>query len=119
TTLFTQSRGALLAVAVMAAATAGWAASAWLLPRVLPARSPLQRSPYVFVAGLILVSALATAGIGFITAYSATEIDRSDMWLSAIRIFEDHPILGAGPHQFGPTRYWYPNWLHSVGLDGF
>lgn len=119
TTLFTQSRGALLALAVMAAAAVGWAATGALLPRLVPARSPLRRSPYVFVAGLILASALATTGVVAATIHLTDEVARADLWLSAIRVFEDHPLLGAGPFQFGSTRYEYPNWIHSVGLDGF
>lgn len=119
TTLFTQSRGAILALVVMAASAGGWAVSSTLLPRLVPARSRLRRSPYVFVAGLVLASTLATAGIVGMVVRSTGEVVRADMWLSAIRIFEDYPLLGAGPFQFGSTRYRYPNWIHSVDLDGF
>ncbi len=44
---------------------------------------------------------------------SGPDVSRVDLWYSAVEMFEDHPILGVGPHQFASNRLWYGHWYAS------
>ena len=118
-TLLTQSRGALLGLIVVATSTLASTITTRLLRSRFSDNFPLLRSPSLFVVELLLVSLLATAGVVGFTAFSTDEFSRTDLWLSAIRMFEEHPVLGVGPFQFGSNTYWYPNWDRPSGLIGF
>lgn len=45
---------------------------------------------------------------------SATADIRKTVWLGAIKVFQDHPILGTGPETFAYSYYWHQPQSHNL-----
>ncbi len=77
----------------------------------------LQRlvNPPVLIAAAAAAGLIVFVGVFWLTtrAPSSDDISRIDLWYSAVHIFEDHPLLGVGLHQFATVRPWYYNWDYS------
>jgi len=87
----TQSRGGLLALAVATAAAL--------------AISPRQRRRILALASVTLVIAgvavaLSPGSLGRITNFGGGTSGRSDIWIVATKVFEQHPLAGVGVANF-------------------
>lgn len=120
TLLLSQSRGAYLGLAVIA----GLSALFWLLRPAVRRRfpAPVQAvlRPAVLLSGAVLAAILATVFVFWFTLERTTpdgdDISRLDMWMSAIEMFQDRPLLGVGSYQYGSMRLEYPHWQYSAGM---
>ena len=120
TLVLSQSRGAYLGLATIV----GLSALFWLLrPKVrerFPTPVRVALSPAALLAVMTLVGILGIVFVFWFTLERATpsgdDISRLDMWMSAIEMFQERPLLGVGPYQYGALRLEYPHWGGSPGL---
>jgi len=117
--VFTQSRGAYLAFAALI----GFSALIWILRPDVRAKFPRRMQPFIAPRVLLTVTALIGV-VAVLVLYqiiinprhpNVNDVTRIDLWYSAIQIFDDYPLTGAGPFQFKGFRLFYGNWAHSQG----
>lgn len=106
----TGSRGALMALGT----STGVLVLTWLLRDDVRARFPAIMRPLLRRRVLIGVTALAL--VGFIAGIylftfsgnlSTGDMNRLDLWRSAVAMITDHPLTGVGPYQYGSALRWY------------
>jgi putative inorganic carbon (HCO3(-)) transporter len=120
TLLLSQSRGAYLGLV----AIVGLSALFWLLrPEVrrrFPAPLRAALSPVALLTVTILAGVLAVVFVFWFTLERAApegdDIARLDMWMSAVEMFRDRPLLGVGTYQYGSIRLEYPHLAGSPGM---
>ena len=109
--VLSQSRGAYLGFIGML----GMQTLFWLLEERNKARFPRFFQPLLGTRVLVALASLALLlGIVLLMVfvlYSPDPDDKSrlDLWQSALFVFQDNPILGAGPSQFATERFWHPH----------
>lgn len=95
--LLTFSRGGLLSLL--------GAVGALIVLRTAQSQRISQRLPARWLIGVAVVGVLATATLFMVFTLSQSrrsgDEGRVDMWISALEITRDHPLLGAGPGLFG------------------
>ncbi len=115
--VLTQSRGAYLGLAALAGAMG----LIWLLRPDTRARLPKRLQPLLDPRVLLLVAAVAGLIAAFVLVQiiilpeqpNPNDVTRISLWYSAVRMFEDHPVLGVGRFQFKSSQLVYQNWEQS------
>lgn len=116
--VLSQSRGAYLGFIGLL----GMQILFWLLDERNKARFPRFLQPLlrarVLVSLAILALLLAVVLLLMFVVYSPDPDDkcRLDLWQGALFVFQDNPVLGAGPSQFATERFWYPHTEFARGL---
>ncbi len=75
----------------------------------------ISAAAFVAAAGFALLLPATRARVESIAGLG--DDPRSRLWLTALRIWRDHPILGTGPGSFGPLFPFYkvPGWYMATG----
>jgi len=115
--VLTQSRGAYMAFTGMLGFSILITVMHPEIRRSAPA--PLRSLMHPFV---VIAVALLGVGVAVVILYALiilpdrpnpNDLCRLDLWLSAIRMFKESPLLGVGPGMYNALRFDYINWLHS------
>ncbi len=108
--VLTFSRGALMALAT----SSGILLLTWLIRDDVRARCPARLRPLLdrrLLIGLATIAAIAFVAGVFITtiqgSLSRSDLNRLDLWRSAIDMVRDRPLLGVGPFQYGAALRYY------------
>ncbi len=120
TLVLSQSRGAYLGLVTIVGLSALFGLLRPEVRQRFPASVRAALSPAALLALTVLVGILAIVFVFWFTLERATpegdDIARLDMWMSAIEMFQERPLLGVGTYQYGSLRLEYPHWDGSPGM---
>lgn len=115
--VLTQSRGAYLALVALV----GFATLIWLLRPDVRTRFPRWIQP-VIAPRFVLIAAALGGIVAAMILYqiivvpnhpNPNDVTRISLWYSAVRMFQDYPLLGIGPAQFKALQLCYGNWEYT------